>query len=593
MRVVAIGLDAMERDARRAAHGRTGRCRTSPPCATGRVRCHLRNTVAYRSELPYTQFLTGKDGAANRYWRRCRSTRATYDVATVGALDARPFYALGPGHEGHPVRRAPQRPGRRRRRHPDHRLGVPLAAVPASGPPGRHAPRDRRPLRAAPGVGQRLRAGLVRTRLPRGADRRAAASAPHRRVDVLALAAAPASRTGTCSSPSCPSRTPPGTTCGTASTRTTRSTTRRRAELARQRLVDTYQAVDAAVGRLVDSLPGRRRVVVFALHGMQPNENDLPSLVLLPELLHRLWTRPSAAARRRPGRRGRPAATSRSCPPRHRRWIADMQAAFAGRFRDDPTHWLRTLTPGAAARPRPAGDRPVRPAAGRRARLAGPAGDRPADRGDPAVARAPRAGRCRPGTAVTGRRCRRSCCRRSPTATCASTSAGASATASCRVDDYRAVGEQVIDIVRALPRPAHRRAGARGRAVDARRRPVRSGRARRRPRAVLAATRSTPSSIPTSASSGRSRSCAPASTAPTASPSSPPPASQPADLGERSALDVTPTILDLLGHEPPADMAGTSLVDGTEPCVPERTPRIGGADDVPAPRRRPPLELAR
>lgn len=34
-----------------------------------------------------------------------------------------------------------------------------------------------------------------------------------------------------------------------------------------------------------------------------------------------------------------------------------------------------------------------------------------------------------------------------------------------------------------------------------------------------------------------------------------------ADLGERSTLDVTPTILDLLGHEPPPHMAGRSLLD--------------------------------
>lgn len=50
----------------------------------------------------------------------------------------------------------------------------------------------------------------------------------------------------------------------------------------------TYRAVDDAVGRLVASLPDDAAVVVFALHGMQANTNDVPALVLLPELLHRL-----------------------------------------------------------------------------------------------------------------------------------------------------------------------------------------------------------------------------------------------------------------------------------------------------------------
>jgi hypothetical protein len=33
-------------------------------------------------------------------------------------------------------------------------------------------------------------------------------------------------------------------------------------------------------------------------------------------------------------------------PPRHERWIAFMQDTFAGRFRDDPVHRMRTLVPG-------------------------------------------------------------------------------------------------------------------------------------------------------------------------------------------------------------------------------------------------------
>ena len=78
---------------------------------------------------------------------------------------------------------------------------------------------------------------------------------------------------------------------------------------------------------------------------MQPNENDLPSLVLLPELLHRLWLG------RRLLRDGDQAAWAADgfqplVPPRHQRWLAYMQASFDGSFRDDPVHWLRTRMPG-------------------------------------------------------------------------------------------------------------------------------------------------------------------------------------------------------------------------------------------------------
>jgi len=41
------------------------------------------------------------------------------------------------------------------------------------------------------------------------------------------------------------------------------------------------------------------------------------------------------------------------------------------------------------------------------------------------------------------------------------------------------------------------------------------------------------------------------------------PGIEPADLGLRSALDVTPTILDLLGQPARTSMTGTSLVDGS------------------------------
>jgi len=57
---------------------------------------------------------------------------------------------------------------------------------------------------------------------------------------------------------------------------------------ARTRLLEVYRAIDDAVGRLVEALPDDVTLVICSLHGMQRNEYDLPSMVMLPELLHRL-----------------------------------------------------------------------------------------------------------------------------------------------------------------------------------------------------------------------------------------------------------------------------------------------------------------
>jgi predicted AlkP superfamily phosphohydrolase/phosphomutase len=60
------------------------------------------------------------------------------------------------------------------------------------------------------------------------------------------------------------------------------------AELARRRLREVYRATDDAVGRLVAALPDDVTFVVFSMHGMGTNDADVASMVLLPEFLHRL-----------------------------------------------------------------------------------------------------------------------------------------------------------------------------------------------------------------------------------------------------------------------------------------------------------------
>ncbi|HYI44354.1 MAG TPA: alkaline phosphatase family protein [Actinomycetota bacterium] len=57
---------------------------------------------------------------------------------------------------------------------------------------------------------------------------------------------------------------------------------------ARRALVNVYKAVDASIGELVSALPGDVTVVLFSVHGMKQNTGDVPSGMLLPELLYRL-----------------------------------------------------------------------------------------------------------------------------------------------------------------------------------------------------------------------------------------------------------------------------------------------------------------
>jgi len=78
-------------------------------------------------------------------------------------------------------------------------------------------------------------------------------------------------------------------------------------ELARARFLDVADAVDRSLGELVGSLPAETTVVVFAHHGMMAAD-DVASMLLVPELLHRrrfgraLFRGPEPEAWRRAGR---------------------------------------------------------------------------------------------------------------------------------------------------------------------------------------------------------------------------------------------------------------------------------------------------
>jgi len=63
----------------------------------------------------------------------------------------------------------------------------------------------------------------------------------------------------------------------------------RTAQLSGRALAAVYESVDAALGRVLASLSPECAVMIFSTHGIQSNSGDLPSMVLLPELLNRAY----------------------------------------------------------------------------------------------------------------------------------------------------------------------------------------------------------------------------------------------------------------------------------------------------------------
>ncbi|MEB3830224.1 alkaline phosphatase family protein [Phormidium sp. CCY1219] len=53
-------------------------------------------------------------------------------------------------------------------------------------------------------------------------------------------------------------------------------------------MLETFEAIDEAIGEIVSEAPENARVAVFAAHGMDFNNMDLPSMVFLPEFMFRL-----------------------------------------------------------------------------------------------------------------------------------------------------------------------------------------------------------------------------------------------------------------------------------------------------------------
>lgn len=283
-RVAAIAIDAAEWwfVERLLGEGRL------PNLAALRARgaeCRLVGAPAYTSDQAWAQFLSGRDAAANRHWGLVRFDPATYEVSQTGSLRRPPFYA-----------RADETP--------TIAFDMPHSAlaedvtglqVTAWGTHGPQHPRGSRPQGLLTEIDQRFGVhpgfetdfdtgwyhegyiDALSERLLVGADRRIQI------VRWLQERFPGWELTVTCMSefhsaghhfwhgvePSHP-------LAGTPT-----------AAVARERMVEIMVAVDTAIGELVASLPADTTVCVFALHGMGPAE-DVLTLLALPELLHRL-----------------------------------------------------------------------------------------------------------------------------------------------------------------------------------------------------------------------------------------------------------------------------------------------------------------
>lgn len=281
-RVIGIGLDAAEwwLVDQLMADGQM------PNLAQLRDRgatAQLDNVREYRSELPWTLFWTGRSAATNGYWSTVKFDPASYEVYEVGAYHHQPFWRqMAPGSVT--TFDVPHIPIFRDRS--DQQVTAWGAHSPqyarASQPPGLLTsiekefgdhPGFERDHEACWFDAEHLR--RLRESLLVGAERRASIVSQMVQQSDSSLFLTVMSEPHSIGHhawhgvmPDHPAAHAPG------------------AAEAGSHVRAVYAAMDAAVGQILQSDP-EATFVVFSLHGMQANTNELTSLLMLPELLHR------------------------------------------------------------------------------------------------------------------------------------------------------------------------------------------------------------------------------------------------------------------------------------------------------------------
>lgn len=284
-RVAAIGLDAAEWVLIEEMLER-GELPNFARLKERGVTCRFENGYASRSGLAWTQFLAGREISDRREWSTCGFDPATYEASEVPAHRLRPFYKQDPALQSI-IFDVP---------HQTIVDGVTGAQVTAWGGTAPGYPRAARPrglLREIdaevgphPGSNNDHPSGWHRSKTM---DRVATAliEGTNRRVEVLRwlqnrvpdweLLLAVMSESHSAGEYLWHGVDPDHPYSSTHA-----------AERSRQQLLEVYRALDDSFGQIVASLPSDTVLIVFSVHGMQSSHGDTPSLVLLPELLHRL-----------------------------------------------------------------------------------------------------------------------------------------------------------------------------------------------------------------------------------------------------------------------------------------------------------------
>lgn len=282
-RVAAIALDAAEWTALEPLMDE-GRLPELARLRDRARRCRFDNVLAYRSEQVWPQFLSGRDARTNRYWSTETFDPATYEPYCQGTYVGRPFYAdrdiktivldcpflpLSRGVEGiqvtawgvHGPHYVPASLPQGTLTEIEQRFGR-HPAFENDFDPGWYSPRYIDSLTEALRKGANARLEIARWLQDRVPD-----------WDLILTSMSEIHSAGHHlwhgMDPMHPLHDMPT------------------APLARQRFIEVAAEVDAAVGRFLAGLPDDTNVVLFALHGMVPAD-DVQSMVLLPELFHRL-----------------------------------------------------------------------------------------------------------------------------------------------------------------------------------------------------------------------------------------------------------------------------------------------------------------
>ena len=298
----------------------------------------LENFSSYRAETPWTTFLTGCSPNTTGYWGPVKLKDGTYRVDAVGAYDYadyEPFYALGQDYKV-AVFDMPQAPLA------EDANGIQILGWGAHSP---QTPSHSLPVGKLQEVIQRhgthpafghdhaniyslSQIDRLHSQLQEGIRRRSAICKDLLEQDDWDLFLTIYGETHS------------GGHCLLHLNDTQHPVYRRQGDSATDYLLETYQKIDESIGEILASAPKDASVVVFSAHGMQANNLDLTSTFFLGELMYR-WSFP--------GKVGFAATSTQSKPRSLSPWRQQQRSyrdLWAQKHDPNPvTRWIRAVTP--------------------------------------------------------------------------------------------------------------------------------------------------------------------------------------------------------------------------------------------------------